>query len=443
MWTERKVDEILNYLVNNGTSFIKYKPLEGENPDYKADFRSEAISLLSHDEDLESVLKSITNDIENITVEFLNKKNEFGVSYITGISTGIYLPDYSDNGTYKYTLVGGDRSRYEEGKVNFDTLFDVASITKLYTLILTFKLEELGLLDLNVPISTYNHIYEEKQFQDFSINDLIKLCGEIRTEGRVDAAKTPEEARRIYETLYLFSNDRNTQKYSDFGAMVIADIISKVLSERFHKQMTFDEIMNEYLFKPLYINNTTFTPKIINVSGNANDLRMPHDEKSRLLGGVTGHAGLFTNSEGLYKLSDGLFNGDYLNQEHLDRLGEHTFEGKSKGNLGVYVKTPNGLSDSYTPIEFSNESFSHQGWTGSVAAFDRKNNIHNNILVNAIDLDQNKDHLKNNKPLGFGSEFGLYQSKLTAKIMMLYVAKKYYNKYLDVKENIEEKRMIL
>ena len=66
--------------------------------------------------------------------------------------------------------------------------------------------------------------------------------------------------------------------------------------------MKYDDIMFEFLFKPLMIDSTTFKPDPEKASGNANDLGLPHDPKSRNLGGVTGHAGIFTNSEGLDNL---------------------------------------------------------------------------------------------------------------------------------------------
>ncbi|MBR6113364.1 MAG: hypothetical protein IKP79_02505, partial [Bacilli bacterium] len=102
-----------------------------------------------------------------------------------------------------------------------------------------------------------------------------------------------------------------------------------------------------------------------------------------------------------------------------------------------------GWSGTYNPPEFSKGSFSHQGWTGQVASFDPNNKIHNNILVNAIEINPDKEKLKNDKPLGFKDGFGLYQSELIKRVMLMYVVKKYYNKYCNVHESVEEYRKIL
>ena len=117
-----------------------------------------------------------------------------------------------------------------------------------------------------------------------------------------------------------------------------------------------------------------------------------------------------------------------LKKQLDDRLGEITFrESKqsNKGNLGIYVKHPLGYSKTFTPLEFSKGSFSHQGWTGAVAAFDPNNFIHQNILVNAIYSDEDKDKVKNDKPVGFGVAFEEYQKQITRNTMLMYVAKKY------------------
>ena len=427
---EDRIDEILNNLLDTGS-----------NISYIKELKDKSIEEIKKDLDLKDVFKGIADDIEVITRMFLEKKNEFDTPLITGISTGIYLPDYENGGNYKFNLVGGTTKRNGSDPVDYNTLFDLASITKVYTLVLCFKLEELGILDLNTKVSDINSDFPN--FEDFTLNDLIRLHGEIRTDGNVATAESYEEALARFKTAYLISNDRTKNKYTDFGAMIIANTIEKVVSKYLNKDMKFDEIMSEFLFKPLFIKNTTFTPKIINVSGNANDLGLPHDPKSRNLGGVTGHAGLFSNSEGLMQLADGVLNPGYLNQEHIDRLGERTFEGSAKGNLGVYLKNPNGWSGTYNPPEFSDGSFSHQGWTGQVASFDPNNKIHNNILVNAIENNPDKEKLKNDKPLGFKDGFGLYQSELIKRVMLMYVVKKYYNKYCNVHESVEEYRKIL
>lgn len=432
MKRENNIEQILNELEKKGSNISDLTEL-----------KNNALEITKKDIGLDEVMKDIANSIECETEKFLNGKNNKGVNYISGISSCIYLPDFNNNGEYKLKLIGGTRSRNIDIPVNENTMFDVASITKLFTLILLFKLEELGKIDLNEKIVNVNPDYSG--LEDFTFNDLIRLHGEIRTNGNVASASSKEEAYEILKTAYLASNTREENKYTDFGAIIMGDTLEKIISKELGREIKFDEIMNTYLLEPLGLNNTTFNPKTDNVSGNGYAKNLVHDPKARILGGVVGSAGLFTTSNDLATLANNLFSTNYINFEHISRLGEITFPNSkqsNKGNLGVYVKHPLGFQKTFTAPDFSTGSFSHQGWTGSLATFDPNNNIHQNILVNAIYENENSELIKNNKPIGYGTAFDEYQRQITKNTILMLVAKQYYNRYCNVKENIDEIRYV-
>ena len=437
MMKESKIESILDNLVNRGS-----------NIEYLKELKEETIEITKKDRGLEEILFDISKEIEEETRKFLESKNEHQTNYISGISCGIYLPDFNNNGGYKLKLIGGSRSRDKEIKIDENTMFDVASITKVYTLILLFKLEELGIIDLNSKISDLNLDY--KRLEDFTFNDLIRLHGELRTDGNVANASSYEEALERLKTLYLVSNTREENKYTDFGSIVMGKTLEKVISEKLGKQMRFSDIMNEYLLKPLNLSSTSFNPNTDNLTGNGNELGLVHDPKARILAGAVGSAGIFTTSEDLMKLAKNLYavnyvNNSIINKIHLDRLGEITFptsRQSNKGNLGIYVKHPEGYDKTYTPPEYSTNSFSHQGWTGSLATFDPNHLIHQNILVNAVYQNEDKEKVINNKPAGFGSVFSEYQKNITRRVMLMYVAKQYLNHYCNDKKDIDEVRFI-
>jgi len=431
---ENNIDIILEELIKKGSKI-----------DYLKVLREKSLELVKKDIDLNEALAQISKEIKYQTEEFLNKKNEYGTSYISGISSCIYFPDFKGNGEYKLKLVGGKTCRVKSSKVNENTLFDVASITKLYTLLLLFKLEDLKLINLNSRICDINPDF--RNLEDFTLNDLVRLHGELRTNGNITKATSKEEAYNILKTLYLTSNSKEENKYTDFGAIVIGDTIEKVISNIKGEKVTLDEIMYEYLLTPLNLNRTFFNPVNNNISGTGYRSNLVHDPKVRILGGIAGSAGIFTTSDDLAKLSKSLYRinnsyKDFMKKIYLDKLGEVTFPGSNKGNLGIYVKHKEGYNKTFTPLEFSDGSFSHQGWTGSVAVFDPNNLIHNNILVNAIYVDENNDKVKNDKPIGFMDAFVEYQEQITKNIMLMYVAKQYFNRYCNIKENIDVTKYI-
>ena len=434
---ENSINNILEDLVNKGS-----------NIDYLQELKEKSISLVSKDRGLDEVLGSIASDIKLETEKFLSGKNQFDTNFITGISSCIYLPSFNNKGEYKLKLIGGKTARTRSIKVNEETLFDVASITKLYTLLLLFKLEKEGLIDLNKKVSDINPDFQN--LEDFTLNDLVRLHGELRTNGNIKEAKSKEEAYEMLKTLYLNSNSREENKYTDFGAIVISDTIEKVISEKLGEEMNFDEVMYKYLLEPLGLYHTYFNPITNNVAGNGNTNRLVHDPKARILGGALGHAGIFVTSDDLAKLSKSLFRVNYYNRGiirkvQLERLGEITFPNSNqanKGNLGIYVKHPLGFDKTFTPSEFSTGSFSHQGWTGALATFDPNNYIHQNILVNSIYNDEDKEKVRNDKPIGFGNAFDEYLKQITKNTMLMFIAKEYYNRYCNVKENIEVTKYI-
>lgn len=432
MKREERIEKIIDALIKNGSD-IKYL----------SELKDSSLNLTKKDIDLKEVLASIAEEIKIETQQFLNKRNQYDINVISGISTCIYLPDFNNNGEYKLKLIGGNKSRNIDLKIDENTMFDVASITKLFTLLLLFKLEEEGIIDLNSKISDINPDFQN--LEDFTLNDLVRLHGELRTDGNITQARSKEEAYDMLKTLYLNSNSREENKYTDFGAIVIGDTIEKVISQKLGKNITFEEVMKKYLLEPLNLTSTEFNPTTINISGNGNDYGLVHDPKARILGGAVGSAGIFTTSDDLARLSREIYSVNYINKNHISRLGEITFPNSNqsnKGNLGIYVKHPLGYDKTFTPNEFSTGSFSHQGWTGSLAMFDPNNLIHSNILVNAIYENENKELVKSDKALGFGAAFDEYEISLVRKIMLMYVAKQYYNKYCNVKENIDDIRVI-
>ena len=114
------IDEILDSLKHSGS-----------NIDYIKELKDQSVEAIKKDVDLKTVLYDIAYDIKYQTELFLSAKNAYGINYIAGISTGIYLPA---DGKYELKIIGGSKSRDYYSAVDENTIFDLASITKLYTL---------------------------------------------------------------------------------------------------------------------------------------------------------------------------------------------------------------------------------------------------------------------------------------------------------------------
>jgi len=418
MSVENSINEILENLVESGSQI-----------NYLKELKERSLKLSTKDIDLDEALSGIAKEIKEQTEMFLNQKNEVGINYISGISTCIYLSNFDKCGEYKLKIMGGKALRTKSAKINDGTLFDIDSITELYTLILLFKLEKERLIDLNAKISDINPDFQN--LGDFTLNDFIRLNVDLKTKGDISKAQTEEEAYDILKTIYMFSDKNIENNYSDFCSIIISDTIEKVISKIKGEKIAFEDIMLEYLLNPLQLYQTQFNPSQYNLSGNGNKKRLVYDEKARILGGIIGHAGLFATSEDLARLSKKLYSVNYFNKNliskvNLSRLSEINFNNSSKYKM--------------TPLEFSKGSFSNYSSTGSYTVFDPNNLIHNNILVNALYKDEERQTLE--LTIGFDVAFSEYQKQITKNIMLMYVVKEYYNRYLGVKENIEVTKYI-
>lgn len=402
---------------------------------------ADARKYLNKDISLREVLVLFEKEINEMTYEFLNTKNKDGIRLVSGLSNQIYLPNYENNFSYCYKVIGGYRNREMKDKIDENTLFDVASITKLFTLLLLLRLCDLGYMSLNDKVRDVNSDFNG--LNDFTFNDLVRLHGEYRTIGNVASASNVKEAYERLYSLHLVSEDRTRNKYNDFGAIVIADSISKVMSRIYGRYMSFSDILSIYLLYPLGIYNTMFNPKSDNISGQGS-IKCVHDRKTRALGGESGAAGLFTNAKDLCLLSDEIFKSMIgksrtIKKDITQKLGEVTFPNSSqfeKGNLGVYVKSFIPYS-SYVPNVYSKGSFAHQGWTGSATSFDVNRRIHQSILVNAIYESDDKEKIVNDKVNGYTPEFKNFQNRMAEIVLEMRILINIYNKYFeeDVKED--------
>ena len=282
----------------------------------------------------------------------------------------------------------------------------MASITKLFTLLLAFKLEELGYFDLDKVIRKTASKYH---LDHFTISDLLKMYGVLKTDKRIDECHSYVEAKQVLENIKLTSIQKEKPIYTDMGMIVLSDILEGVVSERLNKKMTFDQIMDHYLIKPLGLKNTTFYTD--NIAGTGYKDIYPNDPKGRILGPI-GSAGLFSNNEDLTILFNSL--DTYLNQYHLSKLSKRLSYKNYRAYGGINVKHPKGIDGSFAPLEYSNKVYAHQGYTGCVVINDPVNKINNNFLISTL-----KDGKKDKDFMKYYNEYQVAIVKKTLTLLLL------------------------
>ena len=246
---------------------------------------------------------------------------------------------------YKETVVIGNRqevSLNEKGeiipaleKMTYDTIFDLASITKLFTSISILKLVQNGTISLNDEIVKYATQF--KNLKGVTIYDLITFGVPLKTNGRVDRASSRSETEQILFDIEIDSESTNKRPYTDMGAMVLKYVIENASG------MNYYQYVDENILKQMGMNDThVVIPKMkldrvssTNLDGKyykdgnfAITTNAPkgivYDPKAQIMGqkdGVlSGHAGMFSTADDMTNLAKGIIGGQIIDENYVEMM---------------------------------------------------------------------------------------------------------------------------
>lgn len=311
---------------------------------------------------------------------------------------------------YKETVIVGNRqevSLNEQGKIvpdleqmTEDTIFDLASVTKVFTSVSLLKLVQDGVISLNDTVVKYAPQF--KNLNDVTIYDLMTFGVPLKTNGRVDRASSREEAEQILFGIERDLESTNKRPYTDMGAMVLKYVIESASG------MNYYHFIEENILKKLNMKDThVVVPKMkldrvssTNLDGKyykdgnfAITTNAPkgivYDPKAQIMGqkdGVlSGHAGMFSTANDMTNLAKGIISGKVINEEYVEmmaknRTGRKYIEDDKEKYiqyLGMlcYSKNPI-LADSELFHAMSGKSFASAGWTGTQLTVDPINELY-------------------------------------------------------------------
>ncbi|MFI5058127.1 MAG: glycoside hydrolase family 3 N-terminal domain-containing protein [Candidatus Acidiferrales bacterium] len=283
---------------------------------------------------------------------------------------------------------------------NVHTMYDIASLTKVVaTTTLVAKLAEGDFpvpLDLDARIERYLPEWargpQPEWRHEVTVRHLL-----THTSGLPAFKEYWRTSKNKQDTLTkIFAEPLDYQPgtkevYSDLGIILMAEIIERLIGR------TLDDLANAYIFKPLGMSETMFCPpkklwpSIAPTEFDANFRKRlvqgeVHDENAFAIGGVSGHAGLFSTAGDLAAFCQMLLNGGvYAHQRILRRatVAQFTTPQKLSGGtrtLGWAVPTEGGSSGHY----FSVHSFGHTGFTGTSIWIDPDRQLFVVLLTNRV-----------------------------------------------------------
>jgi CubicO group peptidase (beta-lactamase class C family) len=287
------------------------------------------------------------------------------------IGGGVVLVGNSQGITYTASR-GRSGFSADAPALNERTLFDIASLTKVIaTAPAIMKLLEEGRISLLDPLTRWFPEFEGTGREDVTILNLL-----THTSGFNDVAVSSTEPLKT--TIHKAALQRNGRipgsrfLYADINFILLSELIQRasgVPLDRFCLENFYGPLgMGETLFLPTREMSATIAPTL----GTSNELLtgVVQDGNARALGGVAGHAGLFSSASDLSRfammiLNNGKLSGrQILSEQVMAQMTAPYFysNGTVVRGLGWDISSPySSPRGSY----FSEMSFGHTGYSGS------------------------------------------------------------------------------
>ena len=287
------------------------------------------------------------------------------------------------------------------GDVTDSTLYDLASLTKVIgTTTAAMILVDEGKLDIDAPISRYlPEFLQHPDKKDIKVrNLLLHNAGYKPFAPFYKSMKGREEYLKGILDLPLDYPTGTKMVYSDFSMITLALAMERVMG------MPIDQFLQQRVFGPMGMRDTQYNPpqsllyriaptEIDTVFRHIHVHGVVHDENAYAIGGVSGHAGLFSSARDLAKFGTMLLNGGYYNGRRYVSaatvaLFTHKQGDQSSRALGWDTPTPrSSAGDLLSP-----NSFGHTGFTGTSIWADPDKDLLIVLLTNRVN--PTRDNMK-------------------------------------------------
>ncbi|WP_284641663.1 serine hydrolase domain-containing protein [Paenibacillus silviterrae] len=297
----------------------------------------------------------------------------------------------------KYFHVAGRAVDTEETKIpaTLGTIYDTASLTKTAsTLPLILILLEQGELRLKDPVAYHLAEFGGNGKEEVTIRQLLTHTSGLRSH--VNLHSHGWSAEQILAHVYeqeLAAKPGERIEYSDLGYIVLGQLAAS----RFG--MPLDAAARRYVYEPLGMSDTMFVPPVefrgrIAATEWDDQTGAPlwgvvHDENARAMGGVCGHAGLFSTAHDLSRYADlwaggGSVNGRRLFSEATVQAATRSWtHGLPGGRRGLGWSLKGDYWDASGDL-LSERCYGHTGFTGTSLYIDPDRELSVVLLTNRV-----------------------------------------------------------
>jgi CubicO group peptidase (beta-lactamase class C family) len=277
--------------------------------------------------------------------------------------------------------------------VTGDTIFDLASLTKvLATTAASMLLYERGALDLDMPLADIVPEFlstpePDRQRQRVTLRMLLAHSSGLPAYERLfQRAGTREDLMNAATTIPLARSPGTHAEYSDIGFILLGLALERIAGE------SLDRFCQREVFGPLGMSNTCYNPPASardRIPPTADDRTFRHrliqgevqDENASVMGGIAGHAGLFSTAHDVGRFAHAVLGGGlpFVRPETaaLFTRREASPPGTCRA-LGWDTPSRPSQSGQY----FSERSYGHLGYTGTSLWIDPERCLSVTLLTN-------------------------------------------------------------
>lgn len=327
--------------------------------------------------------KDAFQEVERLLAAYVEKKAFPGAALAVGYRGSLVL-DF-----------GAGRLDFTEksNRANGDTVYDLASLSKVVgTASAAMVLYESGRLLLDAPVQDYLPEFQGINKDRVRVQHLLLHSAGLPAYMPLykEARGYEEVVKRVYAVPLEYEPGSRIQ-YSDLGMILLGEILSRAAAR------SLDAFLAEKLFVPLGMKSTTYNPPknlISHIAPTENDpwrkrvVRAEvHDENAYAMGGVAGHAGLFSSAHDLavfaqLMLNRGMYDHDrYLRPETIARFTS-VQNAQNGGECSLGWMKPS--ASNWTGKLFSGVAFGHTGFTGTSIWIDPDRQLFLILLTNRV-----------------------------------------------------------
>lgn len=194
-----------------------------------------------------------------------------------------------------------------------DTIFDLASVSKLFTSIAVVQLVQEGRVALDEPLATYLPEFAAGGKEEVTVRQLLThTSGFVSWLPLWSAYPDPESRIAAVMAQPLDAPPGTRYLYSDLNLISLGVLVERLRGE------PLDQVVADRITRPLGMTDTGYNPTAVDRTAATEYQASPprgvvrgevHDENAWSLGGVAGHAGVFSTAGDLAILSQTLLNG--------------------------------------------------------------------------------------------------------------------------------------